>query len=155
VASFVDWYNLRQRHSGIKFVTPHQRYSAQAVEICRLRVGSPRKPTPLVTINTLLALFGSGLDQPTSNRTSLQSSYVDDGCLNRSSCINFPGSHRLCNASRWGSGADSVLRAPKPTTAGSRSLGNYTNTWEAAVIQQPDQVELIHYLLRTAADLLE
>jgi len=37
VASFVDWYNHRHRHSGIKFVTPHQRHSGQAVEICRHR----------------------------------------------------------------------------------------------------------------------
>jgi hypothetical protein len=37
VASFVDWYNRRHRHSGIKFVTPHQRHSGQAVEICRHR----------------------------------------------------------------------------------------------------------------------
>ena len=37
VASFVDWYNHRHRHSGIKFVTPMQRHSGQAVEICRHR----------------------------------------------------------------------------------------------------------------------
>ena len=37
VASFVDWYNHRHRHSGIKFVTPHQRHSGQAVAICRHR----------------------------------------------------------------------------------------------------------------------
>jgi putative transposase len=37
VASFVDWYNHRHRHSGIKFVTPQQRHSGQAVEICRHR----------------------------------------------------------------------------------------------------------------------
>jgi len=37
VASFADWYNQRHRHSGIKFVTPHQRHSGQAVEICRQR----------------------------------------------------------------------------------------------------------------------
>jgi putative transposase len=34
VASFVDWYNLWYRHSGIKFVTPQQRHTGQAVEIC-------------------------------------------------------------------------------------------------------------------------
>ena len=38
VASFVDWYNHRHRHSGIKFVTPQQRHSGQAIEICRHRV---------------------------------------------------------------------------------------------------------------------
>ena len=37
VASFADWYNHRHRHSGIKFVTPHQRHSGQAVEICHHR----------------------------------------------------------------------------------------------------------------------
>ncbi len=37
VASFIDWYNLRHRHSGIKFVTPQQRHSGKAVEICRYR----------------------------------------------------------------------------------------------------------------------
>ena len=34
VADFVDWYNHRHRHSGIKFVTPYQRHSGQAVQIC-------------------------------------------------------------------------------------------------------------------------
>jgi transposase InsO family protein len=33
VVSFVNWYNYRHRHSGIKFVTPQQRHSGQAVEI--------------------------------------------------------------------------------------------------------------------------
>ena len=37
VVSFVDWYNHRHHHSGIKFVTPEQRHSGQAVEICRHR----------------------------------------------------------------------------------------------------------------------
>ena len=37
VASFADWYNQRHRHSGIKFVTPHQRHNGEAVEICRHR----------------------------------------------------------------------------------------------------------------------
>jgi hypothetical protein len=37
VALFVDWYNHRHRHSGIKFVTPQQRHSGQAVEICHHR----------------------------------------------------------------------------------------------------------------------
>ncbi len=35
VASFINWYNLRHRHSGIKFVMAQQRHSGQAVEICR------------------------------------------------------------------------------------------------------------------------
>ena len=37
VVSFVDWYNHQHRHSGIKFVTPQQRHSGQAIEICRHR----------------------------------------------------------------------------------------------------------------------
>ena len=37
VSSFVDWYNHRHRHSGIKFVTPQQRHNGDAVEICRHR----------------------------------------------------------------------------------------------------------------------
>jgi putative transposase len=34
VGEFVEWYNQQNRHSGIKFVTPQQRHSGQAVEIC-------------------------------------------------------------------------------------------------------------------------
>ncbi|HYP04048.1 MAG TPA: IS3 family transposase [Cyanobium sp.] len=37
VAAFVDWYNHQHRHSGIRFVTPDQRHSGQADEICRHR----------------------------------------------------------------------------------------------------------------------
>ena len=37
VAGFVDWYNHQHRHSAIRFVTPHQRHSGQANEICRHR----------------------------------------------------------------------------------------------------------------------
>jgi putative transposase len=37
VAAFVDWYNHHHRHSGIKFVTPHQRHSGAATAICRKR----------------------------------------------------------------------------------------------------------------------
>jgi len=37
VAEFVDWYNHRHRHSGIKFVTPQQRHNGQAMEISRHR----------------------------------------------------------------------------------------------------------------------
>ena len=39
VASFVDWYNHQHRHSGIKFVAPHERHSGQAVGIYRYRTG--------------------------------------------------------------------------------------------------------------------
>ena len=37
VSSFIDWYNHQHRHSGIKFVTPQQRHSGEAIEICRQR----------------------------------------------------------------------------------------------------------------------
>jgi transposase InsO family protein len=37
VAAFVDWYNHRHHHSGIKFVTPHQRHSGAATAICQHR----------------------------------------------------------------------------------------------------------------------
>ena len=37
VSSVVDWYNHQHRHSGIKFVTPHQRHYGEAIEICRQR----------------------------------------------------------------------------------------------------------------------
>ena len=37
VIAFVDWYNHRHRHSGIKFLTPHQRHCGQAVEISQRR----------------------------------------------------------------------------------------------------------------------
>jgi transposase InsO family protein len=32
VTAFVDWYNHRHRHSGIKFVTPNQRHCGDGVE---------------------------------------------------------------------------------------------------------------------------
>ncbi|WP_216903396.1 integrase core domain-containing protein [Synechococcus sp. CCY 9618] len=35
LAMFVDWYNHRHRHSGTKFVTPHQRHSVAASAICK------------------------------------------------------------------------------------------------------------------------
>ena len=37
VSSFVDWYNQQHRHSGIKFVTPQQRYCGEAIAICKKR----------------------------------------------------------------------------------------------------------------------
>jgi putative transposase len=37
VASFVDWYNLEHRHSGIQFVTPEQRHSGQDRTILKQR----------------------------------------------------------------------------------------------------------------------
>jgi hypothetical protein len=49
VAAFVDWYNHRHRHSGIKFVTPHQRHSGAATAICKQRADlyeTARKENP-------------------------------------------------------------------------------------------------------------
>lgn len=37
VATFPHWYSHRHRHSGIKFVKPHERDNDDAVEICRHR----------------------------------------------------------------------------------------------------------------------
>ncbi len=37
VLSFVNWYNFLHRHSGIKFVTPHQRHTGQDVAILAAR----------------------------------------------------------------------------------------------------------------------
>jgi len=37
VAAFAGWYNDQHRHSGIRFVTPSQRHSGEAIEICRHR----------------------------------------------------------------------------------------------------------------------
>jgi len=37
VGGFVHWYNLEHRHSGIRFVTPHQRHTGQDLEILRRR----------------------------------------------------------------------------------------------------------------------
>ena len=37
VAEFVDWYNHRHRHSGIKYVTPVKRHSGSAIAICKQR----------------------------------------------------------------------------------------------------------------------
>ena len=36
--AFVDWYNHQHRHSSIRFVTPDQRHSGEAVAICRQRI---------------------------------------------------------------------------------------------------------------------
>jgi len=103
VSPFVDWYNHRHRHSGIKFVTLQQRHCGQAIEICRhrcrLRTGTPTQPAQVLTIHTVLASTRSGLDQSTTTRTRPQSSYVGNGCLNSSRDVIFPGSHRRSAAS--------------------------------------------------------
>jgi transposase InsO family protein len=49
VAAFVDWYIHRHLHSGIKFVTPHQRHSGAATAICKQRADvyeTARKANP-------------------------------------------------------------------------------------------------------------
>ncbi len=56
VAGFVDWYNHQHRHSAIRFVTPHQRHSGQANEICRHRA---RRLSGKVS---LLGCHSGGLD---------------------------------------------------------------------------------------------
>lgn len=39
VSGFVQWYNHEHRHSGIKFVTPHQRHTGEDVELLAKRKG--------------------------------------------------------------------------------------------------------------------
>ena len=36
-AEFAHWYNHVHRHSGIQYVTPHQRHTGQDIEILRKR----------------------------------------------------------------------------------------------------------------------
>ncbi len=43
VASFANWYNHRHRHSGMKFVPPHQRNSVQATETVVTALWSTRR----------------------------------------------------------------------------------------------------------------
>ena len=97
VASFVNWYNHRHRHSSIKFVTPKQGHNGQAVEICRLRVSFTNRLAiaiqAMVTIDQLLASAVSGWDQPTINRNSTHSVYIDEVFLNCSRSVIFPASH--------------------------------------------------------------
>jgi len=37
VKDFVDWYNNKHHHSGIKFLTPHQRHSGQGEAVLEKR----------------------------------------------------------------------------------------------------------------------
>ena len=62
--------------------------------VCRLRTGSSTQSKAMVTIDQLLASAVSGLDQPTINRNSTYAVFIDQGCLNCSSSVIFPGSHR-------------------------------------------------------------
>lgn len=95
VTSFVDWYNQRHRHSGIKIVTPHQRHCGDLPPPgCRLRTGTPKASPPVVTIHTLLASNGSGLDQSANTGNPTPTRYVCHGCLNSSTGVIFPASQR-------------------------------------------------------------
>jgi hypothetical protein len=72
VVAFVDWYNHRYRHIGIKFLTPHQHHCGQAVEICQRRtevyVHAFSRIASMEPIYLLSALAGSGLDLQTQGR---------------------------------------------------------------------------------------
>ena len=51
VAGFVEWYDNRHRHSGIKLVTPFQQHSGSTNAICKQRTNIDEKarrtnPTP-------------------------------------------------------------------------------------------------------------
>jgi hypothetical protein len=46
----------------------------------------------------LLASTRGGLDQSATTRNRTQFSYVDNGCLNSSRGVNFPGSYRSWKA---------------------------------------------------------
>ncbi len=61
---------------------------------CCLRRSTPAQSKAMVTIDPLLASARSGLDQPTIYRNWIHTGYVDDGCLNSSRGVIFPGSHR-------------------------------------------------------------
>ena len=45
-------------------------------------------------IHPLLASTRSGLDQPATSRNESRNSCIEDGCLNGSRGVIFPGSHR-------------------------------------------------------------
>ena len=61
---------------------------------CRLRRSTSATSSSVVTINALLASTRGGLDQSATTRNRTQFSYVDNGCLNSSRGVNFPGSYR-------------------------------------------------------------
>jgi hypothetical protein len=60
----------------------------------RLRARASANPTPLVTIDAVLASNGGGLDQSTTTRSPTHTNYICHGCLNSSRCAIFPDSHR-------------------------------------------------------------
>jgi len=99
VALFVDWYNHRHRHSGIKFVTPQQHHSGQAVETCRHRgvvYEDARQCNPGDGHDRFsVASTRGGLDQSTASRNRIHTSYFDDHRLNSSRGDIFPGRYRI------------------------------------------------------------
>jgi hypothetical protein len=73
-ASFVDWYNHRHCHIGIKFVTPHQSHSGDAVQTCRHRAvvyGQARQRNPRRGAGVIRKWCGSIRQQPKSNSNQL------------------------------------------------------------------------------------
>ena len=96
----MDWYNHRHHHSEIKFVTPMQRHSGQAVNICRGRAANYHRlanATRVAGHYTQAADVNRRWSESIDHHqiTTIQSSYVDVGCLNNSRGVIFPGSHRF------------------------------------------------------------
>ena len=56
---------------------------------CRLRTGAPDASTKVVTIHTLLASAGGGLDQSPNTGKRTPTSYVCHGCLNTAVASSF------------------------------------------------------------------
>jgi hypothetical protein len=94
VSSFVHWYNHRHPHTGIKFVTPQQRHSGQAVEICRHRAviyeqarqRNPRRWLRLTRCWRQPEVVWINPPPPTTEPTPLHQSC----CLNSSRSVIFP-----------------------------------------------------------------
>ncbi len=110
VAGFVDWYNYQHRHSGIRFVTPAQLHSGEAVEICSLRAlvyelvrqRHPRRWSRSSRCWHEPSVSGS----IPSCRQHRRSSYVGEGRLNGGRGVIFPDSYRY---ETWQSSAKTRL----------------------------------------------
>lgn len=79
VASSLEWSNHQHRHSGIKFVTPQQRLSGPAVDICRQRANVYEKPIKKTSVamelmQSLLASARGGGDQQSTRSADDKSS---------------------------------------------------------------------------------
>ncbi len=86
VAAFVDWYNLpapaQRNQIGDTPTAPQWPCRGDLFFTgCRLQTGTPAATTPLITIHTLLASVGAGLDQTTNAGNRTKSRYVSDGSL--------------------------------------------------------------------------